>query len=188
MTRNTFFKAVMMAIFTMATVGTYAQNREMHFSNGCMRMENAGRMEKRHDAPRYDDHRYDAPRHHDRRYDAPRYNAYRHGAYHHEARRGYYDAPRPVHHVTVVHHAAPRFDRYGYLPGWEGRVRYVDGRYGYLRGRDWYWYDTYYEPAYYYAHPVGHFHHVHLTRTGRAVVTAAAGAAILGGILSVLAD
>jgi len=171
MTRNTFFKAMMIAIFAIASVNTYAQHRggrEMHFHNGGMRMEHAPRI----DGPQRG---YDGPRGY---YDAPRHAPMAVAAPHH--------APAPV----AVHHSvpSPRFDRYGYLPGWEGRVRYMDGRYGYLRGNDWYWYDTYYEPDFYYAHPVGHFHHVHLTRTGRAVATAVAGAAILGGIISVLAE
>lgn len=167
MTRNTFMKAVMVAIVAMMGMNANAQHRgdrEMHFDGREMRM---------HDAPR--------------------------GGMAHEHRGGYMNESRhrdmPHQNMYHDHHhdrmvpppPAPRFDRYGYLPGWEGRVRYMDGRYGYLRGSDWYWYDTYYEPGYYFAHPIAHFHHHHLTRGERAVVHAVAGAAIIGGIISALA-
>ncbi|MBQ0023737.1 MAG: hypothetical protein KBT29_10930 [Prevotellaceae bacterium] len=164
MTRNTFMKALVLAmVVLMANVNANAQGRamrEMHFGNGNMRMERVA----------------DAPRHNDR----------------HEVGRGYAGrAERHMdRHIDVHHHVAhaPHFDRHGYLPGWEGRVRFHNGRYGYLRGNDWYWYDTYYAPEYYYAHPVAHFHHHHLSREGRAVATAVAGAVIVGGILAALAD
>ena len=84
----------------------------------------------------------------------------------------------PAHHAAMpMHHAAPmhhRLDAHGYLPGWHGRVRYLDGRWGYYRDSRWYWYDAYFAPDYYYAHPVVHFHH-HLH--GRDVAAAAGGVA-----------
>lgn len=73
----------------------------------------------------------------------------------------------------------------GYIPGWEGRVIYRGGRWGYLRGNDWYWYDRYFEPDYYYAHPVAHFHH-YISPVGRRVVAGVAGAVVLGSIIHAL--
>lgn len=73
----------------------------------------------------------------------------------------------------------------GYIPGYEGRVIYRGGRWGYLRGRDWYWYDRYFEPEYYYAHPVAHFHS-YISPVGRRVVAGVAGAVVLGSIIHAL--
>lgn len=162
MTRNIFTKAmVVVAMMAMFTVNANAQYRGRHDNNF------NHRGERMMDGPRGGHH--------------PGY----HMAPPPPAHHGYHMAPPPP--PRVVHVVTPRFDRYGYLPGWEGSVRYLNGRYGYLRGNDWYWYDTYYEPDYYYAHPVGHFHHVHLTREGKAIVTAVAGAAIIGGVVAALA-
>ncbi len=72
----------------------------------------------------------------------------------------------------------------GYIPGWEGRVMYRGGRWGYLRGNDWYWYDRYYEPEYYFANPVSHFHG-HRSPVGH-VVAGVAGAVVLGTLISAL--
>lgn len=73
----------------------------------------------------------------------------------------------------------------GYYPGWEGRVRYAGGRWGYLRGNDWYWYDRFYEPDYYFCHPMSHFHG-HMSHTGRAVAGAVVGGVVLGTLISAL--
>ncbi len=91
--------------------------------------------------------------------------------------------PEPPRHHRP-HHGGPRLDACGYVPGWEGRVRYIDGRWGYLRGRDWYWYDVYYEPDFYYSHPVAHFHG-HLCPAGK-VVAGAVGAAAVGAFIGAL--
>lgn len=69
-------------------------------------------------------------------------------------------------------------------PHYQDRVRYMDdGRWGYLRGDRWYYYDTYFEPDYYYAHPVAHFHGHRLGPVGKAVVATAA----VVGLISLLA-
>lgn len=103
------------------------------------------------------------------------------------------DARRPAHYPAygrphsrphVSHHMPPRVDCHGYLPGWHGRVRCVNGRWGYLRGRDWYWYDVYYEPAFYFSHPVAHFHG-HLSPAGK-VAAGVAGAAAVGALIGAL--
>ena len=93
----------------------------------------------------------------------------------------------PVHHRTghVVYAGAPRIDHRGYLPGWEGRVRYLDGRWGYLRGSEWFWYDTYFEPEYYFAHRPHHFRAHYIPVDGR-VVAGVAGAVALGTLIGAL--
>lgn len=162
---NTLFKVAMVAVMAMFSVNANAQHRggrEMHFGNGGVRMEH-----------HMDGGRYDAPRHH---------GGYDTRAYDH---RGHY-TPEPPHHHAVAPCPPPRFDRYGYLPGWEGRVRYLNGRYGYLRGNDWYWYDTYYAPDYYYAHPVAHFHAHRLSPEGRAIVGAVAGTVAVAALIGAL--
>lgn len=88
----------------------------------------------------------------------------------------------PRRHLPAYGRPCP--DDRGYLPGWHGRVRYMDGRWGYLRGRDWYWYDVYYEPDYYFSHPVAHFHG-HLSPAGK-VVAGAVGAAAVGAFIGAL--
>lgn len=168
---NTLFKAAMMTMMMVANMTVAnAQNRggrEMHVGREGIRMENRN---DRHN----DDFRMDGG-HHDNRHMDVRHDD-RHMAPRHDDRH-YHAAPAP----------RPHFDRHGYLPGWEGRVRFHNGRYGYLRGRDWYWYDTYFEPDYYYAHPVAHFHHHRLSPEGRAIVGAVAGTVALATIISALA-
>ncbi len=94
----------------------------------------------------------------------------------------HYRPEPPRHHAPAYGRPCP--DAHGYLPGWHGRVRYMDGRWGYLRGRDWYWYDVYYEPDYYFSHPVAHFHG-HLSPAGK-VVAGAVGAAAVGAFIGAL--
>ena len=78
-------------------------------------------------------------------------------------------APRPVHHVAPVpmHH---RVDRYGYLP---------DSR--------WYWYDTYFAPDYYFAHPLGHFHAHFRGHNAAAVAGGVAAGIAVGALIGALA-
>lgn len=88
----------------------------------------------------------------------------------------------PVHHFNDYYFVEDGC----YVPGWEGRVCYRNGRWGYLRGRDWYWYDTYFEPDYYFARPVAHFHS-HVCTADR-VVGAVAGGLVLGTIIAALCN
>lgn len=163
---NAFFKVMMAAIFAMASVNTFAQGhgrREMHVGgNGIHMMAN-------------NNHGYNNDRHMG---GAHFNNAPQHGYIHHAA-------PAP-HHANHMAAPVPRFDRHGYLPGWEGRVRYLNGRYGYLRGNSWYWYDTYFAPDYYFAHPHTHFHAHLLSPEGRAAVGAVVGAVAVAGLVSAL--
>lgn len=162
---NTFFMTVMAAIFAMASVNANAQNHRMHDNRaGYNEMHMTGHAP----APQHHDYQVQGGRYgYGDRYEAPRHEPLSRGAYR-------YEGP------------APRFDRHGYLPGWEGRVRFHNGRYGYLRDNRWYWYDTYFAPDYYYAHPHTHFHAHLLSPGARAVVGAVAGTAIVAGIISAL--
>ena len=182
MKRNNFYMMIMAAMMCMASVNVNAQGRRGgDFRGGRdgfnpgghnreMVMHNNGRMEMRggrqemgrsHEMARPHDMggRYEMARHHGM-------------------------APRP--HVVVEHRPARHIyigGRY-FDPRWEGRIRYERGRWGYLRGHDWYWYDTYYEPDYYFGHPVGYFHHCHVSP--EAVVASAIGAVAIGAIISAL--
>lgn len=95
-------------------------------------------------------------------------------------------APRPVHHMAPrpMHH---RVDRYGYLPGWGRRVRYMDGRWGYWRDSRWYWYDTYFAPDYYFAHPLSHFHAHFYGHNAAAVAGGVAAGIAVGALIGALA-
>ena len=66
---------------------------------------------------------------------------------------------------------------------YEGRVRHMaDGRWGYLRDNLWYYYDCYYEPAYYFARPLRHFHSHRVGKTVAAVTTGV----VIGSIITSL--
>ena len=106
------------------------------------------------------------------------------GGRYHEVARPHVVAARP--HVVVERRPARHIyigGRY-FDPRWEGRIRYESGRWGYLRGSDWYWYDRYYEPDYYFDHPVAHFHHCHVSPA--AAVAGAIGAVAVGALISAL--
>ena len=106
-----------------------------------------------------------------------------------EMRGGHHAVAVPRHHVARVervHHPSRHIyigGRY-FDPRWEGRIRYERGRWGYLRGSDWYWYDRYYEPDFYFDHPVAHFHHCHVSPA--AAVAGAIGAVAVGAIVAAL--
>ncbi len=94
-----------------------------------------------------------------------------------------------VRHNAPVHHVAhrpivPNVDHRGFVPGWEGRVRFVDGRWGYLRAGRWMWYNTYFDPAYYFGHPVAEFHTHHVNPAG--VVAGVATGVAVGALVSAL--
>ena len=80
-----------------------------------------------------------------------------------------------------------RWSHDGWLDGYHGRVRhFADGRWGYYRDGAWMYYDCFYEPAYYYAHPVSMFHCHMLSPEGRRVARAAVGTAIAVGVIAAL--
>ena len=74
----------------------------------------------------------------------------------------------------------------GYIPGWEGRVRYDRGRWGYYRAGRWLWYDRYYAPDYYFAHPVRHFRHHVCGPVAAGVAGGIIGGAVLGTLIGAM--
>ena len=155
----------MMGLMAMFATSANAQGRmggHPGMNNGReMHINSRGGMEMRrgHDMGR----NHDMGRHHEIAYAAPRHEVRGHGGNH-------------------------RWDDRGYLHGWDGRVRrFADGRWGYYRDGAWLYYDCFYEPDYYYAHPVAHFHAHRLNRTERAVVGAVAGIATVAAIVSAIA-
>ena len=173
MKRNFYFQMIMIAMMCMASVSANAQGRrggEHHGDRGSfngghnreMVMHHDGRMEMHGSARPHDMGRHnDIGRPHDM------------GHHREMAGRGVH---RPGRHFYV---GGRYFD-----PRWEGRIRYERGRWGYLRGHDWYWYDRYYEPAFYFGHPVGYFHHCHVSP--EAVVAGAVGAVVVGALINAL--
>ncbi len=148
--------AAVMIAMMMASVNTFAQPR-------------APRQ-----APRAAQREMMVGRHGDMRMTAPRTT-------HAVARPVHQPMARPVHQAPMH-----RLDRHGYLPGWHGHVRYLDGRWGYYRDSRWYWYDTYFAPDYYYAHPVAVFHpHFYGHDVAAAVGGVAAGIAV-GALINAL--
>ena len=156
MKRNNLYRIAVMIIAVMASVNLNAQARRM---------------------------RGDAPRSHQGREMVARPHANAHANA--PVARVHQPAPRPVHHMAPMpmHH---RVDAHGYLPGWGRRVRYLDGRWGYYRDSRWYWYDTYFAPDYYFAHPLSCFHaHFYGHNAAAAVGGVAAGIAV-GALINVL--
>ena len=91
-------------------------------------------------------------------------------------------APEPHHHA--VHGHGVVYDGRGHMDPYAGRVcRTPDGHWGYLRGRNWYYYDTYFEPDYYFAHPVAHFRSHRIGAIGKALVAGA----VIGSVLTLIA-
>lgn len=157
MTRNTFFAAMMFGLMAMFATNANAQHRMGgHPGNGGREIHMNTRGGMEMRGGRDMGPRHDMRPRHDN---------------------------RPV----MRGHVEPRWDRHGYLHGWEGRVRHFDdGRWGYYRDGAWLYYDCFYEPDYYFAHPVAHFHSHCLTRTERAVAGAAIGVAAAAALIGAL--
>lgn len=174
MTRNTYFSAIMFAMMAMFSTSMMAQGHGHRNagSRGYSIEMGATRGGVRHDMhPARMNHGYDAPRHHG--YDAPHHHDMDHmGAPHH---RGF----REMH--------GHRWDMDGWMEGYYGRVRHFDdGRWGYLRDGRWYYYDCFYEPDYYFARPLAHFHSHIMTPSERRIVGAAVGVAAVATLISAL--
>ena len=108
-----------------------------------------------------------------------------HGGYDRGGMRGGHD--RMYGHMdNGIRHGHERYvDRHGWYPGYVGRVRYIDGRWGYWRDNAWYYYDCFYDPAYYYARPLHHFRPHLFPRAGR-VAAGVIGGAVVGAVISSL--
>jgi len=186
MKRNSFFKVMMVMVMMMTSVNTFGNGNTPRNHNDNKRTSHTEYSDnsRNHDNSynRNNSHGRDNSRNRDNSYNRNNshgrdngYNCDNH--YNHEVRP---HAPRPV---RVMHH--PKVDCHGYLHGWEGRVRFVNSRWGYMRDNRWMWYDTYFEPEYYYAHPVVHFS-THLTREEAAVVAGVTAAVAVGTLVSAL--
>lgn len=167
MKRDIFFMMIMAAMICMASVNVNAQGRR----GGDFRGNRDGFINGSHNR--------EMVMHHDGRMEMH--------VGHHNMDRPHGMAGRP--HVVSgrVEHRPARHIYIGgrsFDPRWEGRIRYERGRWGYLRGSDWYWYDRYYEPDFYFGHPVAHFHHCHVSPA--AAVAGAVGAVALGAIIAAL--
>ena len=163
MTRNTFFATMMFAFMAMFSLNSNAQHRGgygmSHPGGGReMHMNNGGGYSMHHDGGRH------------------------HGNMGHRDMVAHHGGPR-----YEMHHGH-RWDDRGYLHGWDGRVRrFHDGRWGYLRDGAWYYYDCFYEPDFYYAHPLSHFHaHLFDSPRARRIVGATAGAVAVAALVSTL--
>ena len=173
MKRNNFYMMMIMAaMMCMASVNANAQGRRGGDYRGGRDGFNGG------------SHNRELVMHNDGRMEMRGHGRHDNYGRHHDMGRPHAMAARP--HVVVEHRPARHIyigGRY-FDPRWEGRIRYERGRWGYLRGSDWYWYDTYYEPDYYFDHPVAHFHHCHVSPA--AAVAGAIGAVAVGALISAL--
>ena len=172
MKRNNFYMMIMAAMMCMASVNVNAQGRRGGDFRGGRDGFNPG------------GHNREMVMHHDGRVEM------RDGRHHEMDRpRVVVEHPRVVvdRPRVVVEHRPARHIYVGgryFDPRWEGRIRYEHGRWGYLRGHDWYWYDRYYEPDYYFGRPVAYFHHCHISP--EAAVVGAVGAVALGALITAL--
>lgn len=169
MKTNTFFAVMMACMMAMVSNNAQAQREVMSGRGYHIEMNNqrGGYDSGRRDMDRRDmDHR-DM----NRGYDNGRRDM------------GYRDMGRREGYMMHGH----RWSHDGWLDGYHGRVRhFADGRWGYYRNGAWMYYDCFYEPAYYYAHPVAVFDGHLLTPRGRRVARAAVGTAIAVGVLAAI--
>ena len=166
MKTNTFF-AVMMACM-MAMVSNNAQAQREAQSGRGYHIEMTGAQRGGYDNGR---------REMSRGYDNGR----------REMGRGYDNGRREMGRREGYMMHGHRWSHDGWLDGYHGRVRhFADGRWGYYRDGAWMYYDCFYEPAYYYAHPVSTFHCHMLSPEGRRVARAAVGTAIAVGVIAAL--
>jgi len=177
MTRNTFFAAMMFAFMAMVSNNMNAQGRVhrgegrgYNIEMGHNRNGMGGRHDEmgRHDMDRRnDDYAFDARN--DRHFGEPRMG------------RGHHDNFREMH--------GHRWDNDGWLEGYYGRVRHFDdGRWGYFRDNAWYYYDSFFEPDYYFAHPVMHFESHLFSPRARHAVGAAVGVVAVAALIGALLD
>ena len=182
MKRNTLFTVMMCCMMAVVSNSIMAQGRGNHGEGRYDRNEGPGysfSMRGNDKSARHERNgRYDNPRNnrHDDMYgrghhDAPKHKA--HGKKHHR------DEYRVMH--------GHRWDCDGWMEGYHGRVRHFhDGRWGYLRDGRWYYYDCFYEPAFYYSRPVAHFHSHCLTPRERRIAGAIVGTAAVATLISAL--
>ena len=182
MKRNTLFTVMMCCMMAVVSNSMMAQGRGNRGEGRYDRKEGPGysfSMKGNDKSERHDRNgRYDHPR--DNRHD----DIYG---------RGHHNEPQHKGHGKKLHREAyrvmhgHRWDCDGWMEGYHGRVRHFhDGRWGYLRDGRWYYYDCFYEPAYYYSRPVAHFHSHCLTPRERRIAGAIAGTAAVATLISAL--
>lgn len=165
MRTNTFFAVMMACMMAMVSNSAQAQRDDQSGRGYHIEMNNAQRGG-------YDNGRRDMGRSEmNRGYDNGRRDM------------GYRDMGRREGYMMHGH----RWSHDGWLDGYHGRVRhFADGRWGYYRNGAWMYYDCFYEPAYYYAHPVATFHGHLLSPEGRRIARAAVGTAVAVGVIAAL--
>lgn len=205
MTRNTFFAAMMFAMMAMVSNNMMAQGHGHNDDRGYsfeVGTRGAGYNSNRNNS--YSDNRnnsYNSNRNYNSNYNENRnYNDNRNYGYSDNRNYGYdrhdnyghrdehrHDYGRGNHGYREMH--GHRWDHDGWMVGYHGRVRHFDdGRWGYLRDGRWYYYNCFFEPDYYYARPVAHFHSHIMTPTERRVVGATVGAVAVAALISALAN
>lgn len=87
--------------------------------------------------------------------------------------------------ARMVKCAPPRIKRGTYVPGWEGRVRYMhDGRWAYYVNGCWRYYDCYYNPYDFFCEPVPpRLHHYAVVAHNHASAGEVAAGVVAGTIL-----
>ena len=83
--------------------------------------------------------------------------------------------------------AHPHVGDGGWVHGWEGRVRYDGGRWGYYRDNKWWWYREYFDPAVYYAHPVSYYSNWYVDSGVAAAVGVGVAALSLAALVAAIA-
>ena len=247
MKRMNLFQMLMMVIMMAMVNNSFAQGRSgrsaasrgthrelVMNSNGSFHMSRSGGHDisrgshemNRHSGSSHEMNRHSGVGHETNRHSGVGHEMNRHSGVGHEMARHHGGAPRVDHRGFVpgwegrVRHHNGRwgyfrdnrwfwYDRYfdpvyyfgsplsyfndyyyiadgGFIPGWEGRVRYDRGRWGYYRAGRWLWYDRYYAPDYYFAHPVHHFHHHISGPVAAGVAGGIVGGAVLGTLIGAL--
>ncbi len=144
--------------FRMTRSGGHEMNRP---SNGHeMNRPSSGHAMNRHSGGGHEMNRHSGGGHEMNRHSGGGHEMSRHFGGGHEMNRhfGGHGINRPGGHEMARHHGgAPRVDHRGFVPGWEGRVRHHNGRWGYFRDNRWFWYDRYFDPVYYFGSPLAYF-------------------------------
>lgn len=85
----------------------------------------------------------------------------------------------------LVRCAPPRVNRGCYVPGWEGRVRYMNnGHWAYYVDGCWRYYDCYYDPYEFFCEPIpSHVHHSHVVNSNHSSAGEVAAGVVAGTIL-----
>lgn len=196
MKSNMFLTTVMIMSMLLTSVNVNAQRRGERREHE--RTEYRGERRDKDSHMRQDFDRK-GPRHKGDKYRRHDDRDFRHHAPGHDH---FVPAPPHAHRPQVRPHGCkmvrctpPRVRRGCYVPGWEGRVRYLhDGRWAYCVGGVWTYYDCYYNPYDFFCEPmpprpVHHAPvvHVHHGNAGEVVAGVVAGT-VIGCIIGAMAQ